>query len=96
MDGTKETYRQYMIGQLQVWEGEIARLKAGAGRLEADSRLEYARRLRELERCNRDVFGRYEDLLLAGEDHWDEMQIALDAAAYGMREMLEEFTPQPA
>ena len=96
MNNLKESYRQHMIGQLQLWEGKIAHLRAGAEILEGISRLEYEARLRELEGCNRDVFGRYADLLLADDNLWDEKRMALDATAYRMEEMLMDFALQPA
>lgn len=96
MDRTREAYRQQMIGQLQLWEGEIARLKADAELLEPDARFVARMRLRELDRRHREVFGRYGDLLLAGEDQWDQTQIALESAADSVREILDEFTSQPA
>ena len=62
---------------------------------EGEDRRDYERRLRELQNYNRKAFVRYTDLLLAGEDHWDENQAALEAAANDMQEMLTEFM-QPA
>jgi hypothetical protein len=85
-----------MIGQLQMWDDELARLKYEAARIEANARVEYELRLRALERCNRDVFRRYADLALSDEDQWDEKRVALDAAAFRMTQALEEFAPQPA
>ena len=91
MDSIQETYRRYVIGQLQIWEGKIAHLKAGLQRLEDPTRRQYEERLQEIERVNRLVFHRYGDLLLAGNGRWDDKQAALDAAVHCMQTKLDEF-----
>ena len=96
MDRQKDSYRQYMIGQLQLWESKIAHLKNGARKYDGSSRIAYENHLRELERCNRAVFGRYADLLLAEDRYWEERRLALDAAARRMDEMLIDFSMQRA
>ena len=94
MDNLKESYRKYVIGQLQIWEGKIAHLKARVQRLEDPSRHQYEERLQEIERVNRQVFHRYGDLLLAGNGRWVDKQAALDAAVNCMQKKLDEFTTQ--
>ena len=96
MDRQKEAYQQQMIGHLQLWEGKIAHLRAGAQKLEGSARHHYEARLRELEACNRTIFGRYADLLLADVKLYDEKRMLLDAAARRMEELLMEFALQPA
>jgi hypothetical protein len=93
---TRETYRQYMIGQLQIWEGKIAHLRAGLQVLDGLAHYEYEVRLREVERLNRKVFSCYADLLLAGEREWDQRREVLDGAAGRLQEMLDLFVLQPA
>ena len=91
MDSMQETYRRYVIGQLQIWEGKIAHLKVSVQRLEDPSRRQYEERLQEIERVNRQVFHRYGDLLLAGNGRWDDKQAALDDAVNCMQKKLDEF-----
>ena len=91
MDSAQESYRRQVIGQLQLWEGKIAHLKATVHRLEGESRLKCEERLQDIERCNRAVFGRYGDLLLAGNGRWVDKQAALDAAVICMQKKLDEF-----
>ena len=90
MDSMQEMYRRQVIGQLQLWEGKIAHLKSNVHRLEDPSRREYETRLQEIERCNRNVFHRYGELLLAGNGRWVDKQAALDAAVNCMQKMLDE------
>jgi hypothetical protein len=95
MDRQKEAYRQQIIGWLQLWEGKIAHLRTGAKIYEGIERHHYEARLHELEACNRTVFGRYADLLLADAKLYDEKRMLLDAAARHMDELLMEFALQP-
>ena len=95
MNGTREIYRQFMIGQMQLWEDKIAHLRAGLRTLDGVSRYEYEVRLRELDRLNQRVFGRYTDLLLASDREWEDRRRELDAAAYRLQEMFQLFTLQP-
>ena len=96
MDSVQESYRRYVIGQLQLWEGKIAHLKSTVQRLEDPSRRQYEERLQELERVNRTVFHRYGDLLLAGNGRWVDKQAALDDAVRCMQTKLDEFGRQTA
>ena len=95
MDRYKESYQQQMIGRLQLWEGKLAHLRTGARLLEGRARRHYEARLRELEACNRNVFGRYADLLLADVKLYDEKRMPLDAAARRMEELFMEFALEP-
>ena len=97
MDDERESYRQHMLDQINEWERHIAYLNACLPLLENDARREYDARLRDLQRCNRIVFLRYKDLLMAhDEDQWDEARLDLDAGAANMLELLDEFTLMPA
>ena len=96
MDAQHESYRQYMKGQFQEWESRIADLNSVVHMLEGDARREYEHHLRQLQSYHRSVFHKYWDLLLAGEDQWDEMQAELDAATDQLNAMLTEFILQPA
>ena len=96
IDARKEDYRQWMIGQLQLWDSDIVLLKAAVERLEPDVRPKATGRLWEVERRHHQVFGKYGDLMLADDAQWDEKQIALDAAAERVQELLDGFTLQHA
>jgi hypothetical protein len=96
MQNLKEAYRQRMIGQLQLWEGQIAAIWNSIDRLEPEYRLDAIRRYQELERYHREVFGRFEDLLLSGEDEWDIRRQALDESGDALQFVLDTFHYQPA
>ena len=97
MDDAKELYRQHMIDQIHAWEGHVAYLNASLPLLEGPARREFDHRLRDLQRCNRIVFLRYKNLLMAhNDDQWEEAQLDLDAAAANMQELLDEFILMPA
>jgi len=92
----KEAYRQRMIGQLQLWEGQIAAICHSIDRLEPEYRLDAIRRYQEMERYHREVFGRFEDLLLSSDDEWEARREALDESADALQFVLDTFKPQPA
>jgi hypothetical protein len=96
MDSEKESFRQYVAGQLRLWEGKIARLNADLTILSGSERQEYEARLYELQRCNRTVFALFGNFLLASETQWEMKRQELDAAMVCMQHMLDEFTLQPA
>lgn len=96
MDSEKESFRQYVAGQLRLWEGKIARLNADLPMLEGNVRREYEVRLYELQRCNRAVFALFGNFLLASETQWEMKRQELDAAICCMQQMLDAFTLQPA
>src|SRR5689334_7230735 len=96
MQTIKETYRQTMIGQLQLWDSQISSIKNGIIRQDPASRLVAIRRYQELERYHRDVFLRFEDLLLANAVEWDSKMSVLDTSAEALRLELATFTMQPA
>jgi hypothetical protein len=96
MDSEKASYRQYVAGQLRLWEGKIARLNADLPMLEGSERQEYEARLYELQRCNRTVFVLFGNFLLASDTQWEMKRQELETAICCMQQMLDAFTLQPA
>ena len=73
METNKENYRQWMLGQIQTWDNEIARLRRAIERLDGQAHLEGHRLMWELDKRHRELFSSYEDMMLSGDRDWDAL-----------------------
>lgn len=87
----REIYRKQVLDRVQRWESNIIHLRAAIRKLEGNARLRCETRLHGLEKGNRNVFGRYADLLLADDITWDERRAALDAAGDELEGLFIDF-----
>ncbi len=92
IDHLKETYRQKMIAQIEVWDLEISTLRDDVAMIEASARGDYLRRLNDLDRRYARLMLKYGNMLLASNGEWKETQNELNAAAASVAETLEELT----
>jgi hypothetical protein len=95
METNKENYRQWMLGQIQVWDSEIAHLRVLIERLNGEPRLEGHRLMWELDKRHRELFSNYEDMMLAGENGWEKHREAVDAAAAKVQDLLMRYGQVP-
>ena len=95
METNKENYRQWMLGQIQLWEGAIAELRDDIEKLDGEAHLEGHRLLWELDKRNRELFSNYEDMMLAGENGWEKHREKVDAAAAKVQDLLYRYARVP-
>ena len=92
METIKQRYHQWILGQIQVWDGEIVQFREIVNRMEEIGEYyEGSRHLREVEQRHHELFDKYHDLMLSEESEWDAKRIAVDAAAAKVQDLLERY-----
>ena len=79
----KEKQKAYLAkyqARLEQWEAELKKRKAKAAEMAADLRIEYAKQTDDLEQKAVKVRARMTQLQQAGEDAWEVMRKAFEAA----------------
>jgi uncharacterized protein YlxW (UPF0749 family) len=93
--GMKEAYQKKLQAQLDEWNAEIEQLKAKADKAEAESQLEYYKKIEELRTLQDDARTRLSELEQAGDEAWQDLKAGLDNAwdslSNAMRSAKERF-----
>lgn len=80
MSTPKQAYQEKYEAQLREIETQIAEWRAKTDQASAEARLEYQKRLDELENKRTEVRDRLQQLRYAGEDAWHDVREGVDQA----------------
>jgi len=76
----KQAYAKKLQARLDEWSAEIDRLKARASELEADTQLEYSRRIEDIQTLQQAATKRLDELRQSGDDAWEDLKGGVDEA----------------
>jgi predicted nucleic acid-binding Zn-ribbon protein len=85
----KESYEKKMQAQLDEWNAEIDKLKARAGKVQADMRAQYEREVEQLRGREQEARAKLEGLKAARESAWEAMKADVDQAREGLFTAIE-------
>ncbi|MBV1915980.1 MAG: hypothetical protein KUG72_11390 [Pseudomonadales bacterium] len=78
--GMKEAYEKKLQAQLDEWSAEIDKLKAKADKAEADTQLEYYKKIEDLRSMQESSKEKLAELKEASDDAWEDLKAGLDSA----------------
>ncbi|MFO7831153.1 MAG: coiled coil domain-containing protein [Desulfuromonadaceae bacterium] len=78
--GMKEAYQKKLHAELDEWSAEIEQLKAKADKEEAESQLEYYKKIEELRTMQDQARSKLAELEQAGNEAWEDLKAGLDSA----------------
>lgn len=76
----KEAYQKKLQAQLDEWNSEIDILKAKADKAEADSQLEYYKKIEELRSMQEEANNKLIELKDASDDAWEDLKAGMENA----------------
>lgn len=76
----KQAYEKKMQARYDEWSAEIEKLKARSNRVEAELKLEYEKKIKELSTMQKAAEEKLEELKNASDDAWEDMKAGIDAA----------------
>lgn len=82
---TKEAYKQKIQAELDIAQAKLAELKARAHAVAADSRVEYAKQVEQLEHTIASGKSKLSELAAANEDAWAHLKESADQAWHSLR-----------
>ncbi|MCF8129709.1 MAG: hypothetical protein K9N10_14465 [Deltaproteobacteria bacterium] len=85
---TKDAYVKKLHAKLDEWNAQIDKMKAKADQAEADSRIEYNKRIAELQEKRNETKEKLETLREAGEGAWEDLKSGVQLAVESMEEAL--------
>lgn len=81
----KEAYQKKLQAELDEWKAEIEQLKAKADKAEAESQLEYYKKIEELRTMQDEARTKLTELEQAGDEAWGDLKAGLDNAWDSLR-----------
>ncbi|MCG6879073.1 MAG: hypothetical protein LJE96_08020 [Deltaproteobacteria bacterium] len=85
---SKDAYVQKLHAKLDEWNAQIDKMKAKADQAEADSRIEYNKRIGELREKRSETKEKLEALREAGEGAWEDLKSGVQLAVESMEQAL--------
>ena len=85
---TKDAYVQKLHAKLDEWNAQIDKMKAKAHLAEADSRIEYNKRIAELQEQRSETKQKIEALRDAGKSAWGDLKSGVQLAVESMEQAL--------
>ena len=85
----KQAYRQKIEAQIMELKAKKQMLQANAKESEADMRVEYQKRLDDLQDQFTKLEGQLKQLSNTAEDSWDEIQAGIDKSMVDLRNSIE-------
>jgi chromosome segregation ATPase len=76
----KEAYEEKLQVQLDEWSAEIDKLKAKSDGAEADTELEYYKKIEELRTMQEDASNKLAELKSSSDDAWEDLKAGIDSA----------------
>jgi uncharacterized coiled-coil DUF342 family protein len=76
----KEAYIQKLQAQLDEWGAEIQKLKAKAGKANADAKIEYHNTIDGLKEKQDKAENKMKELRQAGDEAWKDMKTGIETA----------------
>ena len=90
----KDEYCTMMESQIEKWDAEVDKLRAGSDQMSADARTKYEEQLKAM-RASRDAaHKKLQELRTASESAWQNMQAGTDAAWASMKNALDKASSQ--
>jgi uncharacterized coiled-coil DUF342 family protein len=87
--GMKEAYQQKLEAQLAEWKADINKMKAKADKADADTQLEYYKRIEELRSKQESAQEKLEELKEASGDAWEELKAGVELALGSLGEAVK-------
>lgn len=84
----RDAYVKRMQAQLDEWNAEIDRLEAKVKKADADSRVEYEKRLADVRRHRDDARARMAEFRQAGDDAFEELRDGVEEAWSALKKSL--------
>lgn len=78
MTAKRDAYVQRLKAKMDEWNAEIAKLSAKADQAEAQSKIEYYKRLEDLRAKRRDLQDKIAGMEQAGEGAWEDLKQGLE------------------
>jgi chromosome segregation ATPase len=78
MSDQRDAYVQKMKAKLDEWSSEIDRIEARIDQADAESKIEYNKRLEDLRAKRKEVENRLEEVQRAGESGWTDLKQGLE------------------
>jgi hypothetical protein len=88
----REDYQTKMEKQLNEWEAQTERFKAGAEQIEASSKAQYDKQLEKLRAAQADAWDNFYKLKDATESNWAEFKTHMDKAGGEIKAAFERMT----
>jgi hypothetical protein len=92
MMNTKDAYKQKAEAELDIAHAKVSEFKAKAKNFTADTRINYAKHLEELEHGVDTAKMRLKELGEAGEDGWEKLKAGVEKALEGLRTTVHDVT----
>lgn len=86
---SRDAYLKKLQAQLDEWAAEMAKLKAKADMLEADSRIELHKQIDRIREQQADARARMDELAKAGDEAWDDLTAGMEKAWDDLRAAME-------
>jgi hypothetical protein len=78
--GLREDYQALIEKQLNEWQAQTERFKAGAERMEADAKVQYEKNLEQLRATQAQAWDHFHKLKGAQESAWEQWKAHMDKA----------------
>jgi chaperonin cofactor prefoldin len=90
----REDYQELMQKRLDDWKAEIEQFKAGAGKIEADARVNYDKGLYFLHARQEEAWTNFDKMKAASESNWEQFKSNMDKAGADLKAAGENMTAQ--
>ena len=88
----KESYQQKLQAHLDDWSADIDKLKARADEAEADTKLEYYKKVAELKEQRAAAKKKLTELMAASDDAWEDLKTGTESAWLALGESVKTAT----
>jgi len=85
----KEAYMEKLQAQLDEWSADIKKLKAKAGQVNADAKIEYHKTIEDLKEKQEKAKDKLKELRLAGDEAWKDMKTGIETAWNNLSESVK-------
>lgn len=86
----KEAYKQKLDAELEIAQARLDEFRATAKSMAADTRINYAKHLEELEKGVETAKAKMTELGEAGEDGWEKLKDGVEKAVKGLSNLINE------
>jgi len=86
----KDAYKQKAEAELEIAHARLDEFKAKAKNFTADTRINYAKHLDDLEKSVDTAKAKLKELGEAGEDGWEKMKEGFERTLHGLRQAIHD------